>query len=415
MTAAAKQYQTKALTFSVREQFPILSQQVNGRPLVYLDNAATTQKPHFVIDAISKYYSEYNSNVHRGVHHLSQVATTAMEDARTRIANFIGAAESAEVIFTSGTTDAINLVAETLAKGFLQSGDEILLSEMEHHSNIVPWQMACEQSGAILKVVKVNEAGELDLNSFENLLSPKTKLVSICHVSNALGTINPVKEIIQQAKKVGALVMLDGAQAVAHLPIDVQALDCDFYAFSGHKLYGPTGIGILYGKRALLEKLPPYRGGGEMIETVTFEKTTYNTLPFKYEAGTPNIAGAIGLDAAVAWLQSQDNVELRQYEADLLKYATHQLSQITGLEIVGTAAEKTSVISFNLAGIHHYDLGVLLDKMGFALRTGHHCTQPLMNRFGIAGTARASFAVYNTFEEVDQLVVAIEKAKSMLQ
>jgi cysteine desulfurase/selenocysteine lyase len=415
MTAAAKENHTKRLTFSVRGQFPLLTQQVNGRSLVYLDNAATTQKPQSVIESIHSYYSEYNSNVHRGVHHLSQVATTAMEDARSSIANFIGAAESAEVIFTSGTTDAINLVAETLAKGFLQSGDEILLSEMEHHSNIVPWQMACEQSGAILKVVKVNGAGELDLNSFENLLSPKTKLVSICHVSNALGTINPVKEIIQQAKKVGALVMLDGAQAVAHLEIDVQALDCDFYAFSGHKLYGPTGIGILYGKRALLEKLPPYRGGGEMIETVTFEKTTYNTLPFKYEAGTPNIAGAIGLGAAVAWLQSQDNAELRQYEADLLKYATQQLLQIEGLEIVGTAAEKTSVVSFNIAGIHHYDLGVLLDKMGFALRTGHHCTQPLMNRFGIAGTARASFAAYNTFEEVDQLVVAIKKAKSMLQ
>jgi len=414
MNVAPGTYRFQKEVEAIRSSFPILGERVNGRPLVYFDNAATTQKPQVVIDAISNYYSKYNSNVHRGVHHLSQVATEAMENARKKVAAFIHAPSESEVIFTSGTTDSINLVAQILTEGLLQPGDEILLSEMEHHSNIVPWQMACQKSGAVLRVIRVTDSGEIDIDSFDSLLNEKTKVVAISHVSNALGTINPVEKIIKKAKLVGALVLLDGAQAVAHLTVDVQKLGCDFYVFSGHKLYGPTGIGILYGRSEWLEKLPPYRGGGEMIETVSFEKTTYNTLPFKYEAGTPNIAGAIALGAAIDWVKDQGLDFLAAHEHELLQYATNQLNKIEGLEIVGTAASKVSVISFNITGIHHYDLGVLLDKMGIALRTGHHCTQPLMARYGISGTARASMAAYNTFEEIDALVAGIEKAKNML-
>jgi cysteine desulfurase / selenocysteine lyase len=414
MNTATGTYQFQKEVAAIRSCFPILGERVNGRPLVYFDNAATTQKPQVVIDAISNYYSKYNSNVHRGVHHLSQVATEVMENSRKKVAAFINASSESEVIFTSGTTDSINMVAQILTEGLLQPGDEILLSEMEHHSNIVPWQMACQKSGAILRVIRVTDSGEIDMDSFEQLLNEKTKVVSIVHVSNALGTINPVEEIIKKAKSAGALVLLDGAQAVAHLNVDVQKLGCDFYTFSGHKLYGPTGIGILYGKSEWLEKLPPYRGGGEMIETVSFEKTTYNTLPFKYEAGTPNIAGIIGLGAAIDWVTVQEIELLAAHENALLHYATSELNKIEDLEIIGTAANKVSVVSFNITGIHHYDLGVLLDKMGIALRTGHHCTQPLMARFGITGTARASMAAYNTFEEIDALVAGIKKAKNML-
>lgn len=400
---------------NIRAQFPILDEQVNGRPLVYFDSAATTQKPQAVIDAVSEYYSTYNSNVHRGVHHLSQKATTAMENVRRNIADFIGAGRHEEVIFTTGTTSAINLVSHVLAHHSLRPGDEILITEMEHHSNIVPWQLACEYSGALLKVARVKDDGSLDREHFRSLLNSRTKVVSLVHISNSLGTINPVKEIVAEAKKAGAVTLIDGAQAVAHTEVDVQDLDCDFYVFSGHKLYGPTGIGVLYGKYDLLDSLPPYQGGGEMIERVTFAHTTYNALPFKYEAGTPNIAGIIGLGAAINWLQKTGLKIIAGYEKELLHYATEQLSELEGYIPVGTASEKANIISFNLEGIHAYDLGVLLDQMGIALRTGHHCTQPLMDRFGIAGTARVSLAVYNTKEEIDILMGAIRKAQSMLK
>lgn len=416
MMDAAVKHSEQLIEFAekVRKQFPILTQQVNGNDLVYFDNAATTQKPQSVIDAISEYYKTYNSNVHRGVHHLSQKATTAGEDVRRKVAKFIGAHREEEIIFTTGTTASINLVSAVLSQSMLKPGDEILITEMEHHSNIVPWQLACERSGAVLKVAQVNDIGELDMDNFRTLLSKRTKVVSMVHVSNSLGTINPVKEAIDLAHEVGALTLIDGAQAVAHTPLNMAEMGCDFYAFSGHKMYGPTGIGVLYGKYELLASLPPYQGGGEMIDHVTFEHTTYNTLPFKYEAGTPNIAGIIGLGAAIDWMKKTGLNELAKYEKELLEYAEAALSTLEGYSPLGTATKKSNIIAFNLDGIHHYDLGVLLDKMGIALRTGHHCTQPLMERCGISGTVRVSLVAYNTFKEVDALIKGIRKAQKML-
>jgi cysteine desulfurase/selenocysteine lyase len=398
----------------VRKEFPILSRQVHGQPLVYLDSGASAQKPQSVIDRISQYYSEEHANIHRGVHHLSQEATQAYEDARETIRAYINAKHSHEVLFTKGTTDGINLVASSFGRKFLNAGDEVIISTMEHHSNIVPWQMICEERGASLKIIPINSAGEIDMAEYKNLLNKKTKLVATVHVSNTLGTINPVEEIIALAHANDVPVLLDGAQAVPHMSVDVQSLDVDFYAFSGHKLFGPTGIGILYGKEDLLNQMPPYQGGGDMIEKVTFEKTTYNTLPHKFEAGTPNIVGGIGLGAAVDFVQQFDESEIAAHEADLLNYATEQLSQIDGMNFVGTAAHKACVISFNLDGAHPFDVGTILDQLGIAVRTGHHCTQPLMDFYKIPGTARASFALYNNREDVDKLVAGVRKAADML-
>lgn len=398
----------------IRQEFPILHQQVQGHPLVYLDNAATTQKPASVIQALTQYYEGYNANIHRGIHYLAEKATTAFEETRKSVAHFLHAAEPAEIIFTYGTTDGINLVAQTYGKAFLKEGDEILISTLEHHSNIVPWQMLCESNGCVLKVIPLLENGALDLSSLDDLLTERTKFVSLVHVSNALGTINPVELIIQKAKSVGAKVLLDGAQATAHLEVDVQALDVDFYVFSGHKLYGPTGVGVLYGKRSVLEAMPPYRGGGEMIKEVTFEKTTYNEIPFKFEAGTPNIADIVALTSAIDFVQKHGRLQLGAWEDELLHYGTEALSDISGLRIIGTAPQKIGVISFVLDGIHPQDIGVILDQQGIAVRTGHHCTQPLMKRLGLVGTTRASFAVYNTKEDVDRLVVGLHKVKKFL-
>ena len=397
----------------VRTDFPILSQKVNGKPLVYFDNGATSQKPQVVIDAISKYYQEINANIHRGVHTLSQLATDAYEDSRNKIQNHINAKFAHEVIFTSGTTHGINIIANGFAS-VLKVGDEVLVSALEHHSNIVPWQMLCERTGAILKVIPMNESGELILSEFDKLLSEKTKIVTVNHISNALGTINPIKYMIDKAHEVGAAILIDGAQAVSHLKPDVQELDCDFYVFSGHKMFGPTGTGILYGKEAWLNKLPPYQGGGEMIKEVTFEKTTYADLPHKFEAGTPNIADGIALGTAVDYINSIGMENIQEQEKELLEYGTRRLLEIEGLRIFGTAAEKTSVISFNIDGIHPYDIGTIIDKLGIAVRTGHHCAQPIMNFFNIPGTIRASFAFYNTKEEIDVMVEAVKKAKLML-
>jgi cysteine desulfurase/selenocysteine lyase len=397
----------------IRADFPILSRQVNGKPLVYFDNGATTQKPQVVIDAIAIYYQEINANIHRGVHTLSQLATDAYEASRTKIQNHINAQFAHEVLFTSGTTHSVNLVANGFAS-ILKSGDEVLVSALEHHSNIVPWQMLCERTGAVLKVIPMNEKGELVMEKFDQLLSDKTKIVTVNHISNALGTINPIKYMIDKAHQFGAAVFIDGAQAVPHLKPNVQELDCDFYAFSGHKLCGPTGTGILYGKEAWLNKLPPYQGGGEMIKEVTFEKTTYAELPHKFEAGTPNIAGGIVLGTAVDYMNSVGFENIQKQETELLHYATEQLLAIEGLKIYGTAEEKTSVISFNIDGIHPYDIGTIVDKLGIAVRTGHHCAQPIMNFFEIPGTIRASFAFYNTKEEIDVMVEAVKKAKMML-
>lgn len=397
----------------IRAEFPILSRQVNGKSLVYFDNGATSQKPQVVIDAIATYYSEINANIHRGVHTLSQLATDAYEASRIKIQNHINAQFSHEVLFTSGTTHSVNLVANGFAS-ILKAGDEVLVSALEHHSNIVPWQMLCEKTGAFLKVIPMNEKGELVMAAFDQLLSDKTKIVTVNHISNALGTINPIKYIIDQAHQFGAAVFIDGAQAVPHLKPNVQELDCDFYAFSGHKMCGPTGTGILYGKEAWLNKLPPYQGGGEMIKEVTFEKTTYAELPHKFEAGTPNIAGGIVLGTAVDYLNSIGFENIQKQELELLAYATEQLSAIEGLKIYGTAEAKTSVISFNIDGIHPYDIGTIVDKLGIAVRTGHHCAQPIMNFFEIPGTIRASFAFYNTKEEIDIMVEAVKKAKMML-
>lgn len=398
----------------VRADFPILSQKVNGKQLVYFDNGATSQKPQVVIDAISQYYQEINANIHRGVHALSQLATDAYEISRGKIQKHINAENSFEIIFTAGTTHAINLVANGFAS-ILKNGDEILVSAMEHHSNIVPWQMLCEKTGAVLKVIPMNEHGELILSDFDNLLSHKTKIVTVNHISNALGTVNPIKYIINKSHEFGAAVLIDGAQAVPHLIPDVQELDCDFYVFSGHKICAPTGTGILYGKQEWLRKLPPYQGGGEMIKEVTFEKTSYADLPHKFEAGTPNIEGGIVLGTAIDYLNEIGFDNIQQQENELLDYATEQLLAIDGLKIYGTAKEKTSVISFNIGNIHPYDIGVIVDKLGIAVRTGHHCAQPVMDFFKIPGTIRASFAFYNTKEEIDIFVNAIKKAKMMLE
>jgi cysteine desulfurase/selenocysteine lyase len=397
----------------IRADFPILSRQVNGKPLVYFDNGATTQKPQVVIDAIATYYQEINANIHRGVHTLSQLATDAYEASRTKIQNHINAQFAHEVLFTSGTTHGVNLVANGFAS-ILKAGDEVLVSALEHHSNIVPWQLLCEKTSAVLKVIPMNEKGELVMAKFDQLLSDKTKIVTVNHISNALGTINPIKYMIDKAHQFGAAVFIDGAQAVPHLKPNVQELDCDFYAFSGHKLCGPTGTGILYGKEAWLNKLPPYQGGGEMIKEVTFEKTTYAELPHKFEAGTPNIAGGIALGTAVDYMNSVGFENIQKQETELLHYATEQLLAIEGLKIYGTAEAKTSVISFNIDGIHPYDIGTIVDKLGIAVRTGHHCAQPIMNFFEIPGTIRASFAFYNTKEEIDVMVEAVKKAKMML-
>lgn len=399
---------------AVRKDFPILNREVNGRPLIYLDNGATAQKPNSVIEAIDRYYRDQNSNIHRGVHHLSQLATQAYEDARETIRGFINAEHDYEVIFTRGTTDSINLVAASWGRKFLQPGDEVIISTMEHHSNIVPWQMICDEREAVLKVIPIFESGELDMQGFRSLLSDRTKMVAIAHVSNSLGTINPVEEVIRLSHDQGALVLLDGAQCVPHMRVDVQALDADFYAFSGHKIFGPTGVGVLFGKEDLLNSMPPYQGGGDMIEKVTFEKTTYNTLPHKFEAGTPNIVGGLGLAAAIDYVTQFEPQGLADHEQDLLDYATEKLLQIPGLKIIGTAAHKASVISFVIEGIHPFDLGTLLDQQGIAVRTGHHCTQPLMDFYGIPGTVRASFAMYNNRDDVDVLVAGVQRALEML-
>jgi cysteine desulfurase / selenocysteine lyase len=397
----------------VRADFPILTQKVNGKPLVYFDNGATSQKPQVVIDAISKYYSEINANIHRGVHTLSQLATDAYEVSRNTIQNHLNAKHNHEIIFTSGTTFGINLVANGFAS-LLKAGDEVMVSALEHHSNIVPWQFLCEKTGAKLVVIPMNEKGELILSEFDNLLSEKTKIVTVNHISNALGTINPIEYIIKKAHGVGAAVLIDGAQATPHLRPDVQALDCDFYVFSGHKVCGPTGVGILYGKEEWLRKLPPYQGGGEMIAEVTFEKTTYADLPHKFEAGTPNIEGGIVLGTAIDYMNAIGFENIAAYEQELLDYGTKRLQEIDGLTIYGTSENKASVISFNIEGIHPYDIGTIIDKLGIAVRTGHHCAQPIMNFFNIPGTIRASFAFYNTKEEIDIFVEAVKKAQMML-
>jgi cysteine desulfurase/selenocysteine lyase len=400
---------------TIREEFPVLDQQVNGKPLVYFDNAATTQKPRAVIDSLVSYYSSYNANIHRGIHTLAEKATAAFESTREAIRAFINASSTEEVIFTKGTTESVNLVVSTWGRKNISQGDEIIVSGLEHHSNMVPWQMLALEKGATVKIIPVNENGELILAELENLITSRTKIIALNHVSNTLGTINPVAEVIRIAHSKNIKVLVDGAQAAAHLDIDVQQLDADFYAFSGHKMYGPTGIGILYGKKALLEEMPPYQGGGEMIKDVTYAGCSFNELPYKFEAGTPNIADAIALKAAVDFINRFGKPAIREVEQQLLEYATSKLSAIPGLTIKGTAREKVSVISFVIEGIHHQDLGILLDQEGIAVRTGHHCTQPLMGHFGITGTTRASFAVYNTFEEIDRLEAGIKKAVKMLK
>lgn len=397
----------------IRADFPILSQKVNGKPLVYFDNGATSQKPQVVIDAISKYYSEINANIHRGVHTLSQLATDAYEVSRNTIQKHINAKHIHEIIFTSGTTFGINLVAHGFGS-LLKAGDEVMVSALEHHSNIVPWQFLCERTGAKLVVIPMNQKGELMMSAFDKLLSDKTKIVAVNHISNALGTVNPIEYIIKKAHQVGAAVLIDGAQATPHLKPDVQALDCDFYVFSGHKICAPTGVGILYGKEEWLRKLPPYQGGGEMIAEVTFEKTTYADLPHKFEAGTPNISGGIVLGTALDYMNSIGFENIASYEQELLEYGTKRLLEIEGLTIYGTSENKASVISFNIEGIHPYDIGTIIDKLGIAVRTGHHCAQPIMNFFNIPGTIRASFAFYNTKEEIDTFVEAVKKAQMML-
>ena len=398
-----------------RDDFPILAQSVHGKPLVYLDNAATSQKPLPVLNASRNYYEQLNSNIHRGVHHLAQAATAAHEAARETIARHLNATRPEEIIFTSGTTDSVNLVASSLGRSDrFVNGDEIIISGLEHHSNTVPWQMLCERLGITLKVIPVLDDGTLDLDAYQNLLSDRTKLVAVNHVSNAFGTVNKVIQICSQAKKVGALTFIDGAQSLPHMSIDVEGLDCDFYAFSGHKIYGPTGIGILYGKHELLCELPPWRGGGEMIKEVTFEKTTYNDPPFKFEAGTPNIEGGIALAAAIDYVNKVGLTHIASHESALIEKAAAMLAELDGVTIYGPP-DRTGAISFNFEGVHHYDLGTLLDQMGLALRTGHHCCQPLMARFGVAGTLRASFALYNTVQEIDALEAALKKALMMLR
>ena len=393
----------------LREDFPILKQLVHGKPLVYLDNAATSQKPRQVIDAIADYYESYNSNVHRGLHALSEQATQAYEGARGIVRNFLNAAEDREIVFVKGTTEGINLVASSYGRAHLQQGDEIIISEMEHHSNIVPWQILCEEKGAVLRVVPFNDDGELLLDEYERMLGPRTKLVSMTYISNALGTVNPVKSIIEIAHERGVPVLIDGAQAAPHRSVDVQDLDCDFFVFSSHKVFGPTGMGILYGKAEMLDSMPPYQGGGDMIRSVTFEKTTYNDLPYKFEAGTPNVAGAIGLGSALEYVSRIGMNNIAEYEESLLSYATEALSSIEGVRIIGTASQKAGVLSFLLDQVHAHDVGTVLDTEGVAIRTGHHCAQPVMKHYGIAATARASLAFYNTRADIDALVKGLDK------
>ncbi len=400
---------------AIRRQFPLLQRTMNGEPLCFLDSAASSQKPLCVLEAMDTYYRRHHANVHRGVYQLSQEATDMFEAARRAVQQFIGAASDREVIFVRGATEAINLVAQTFSRKFLQPNDSIIITAMEHHSNIVPWQMAAEFTGAQLRVVPISDEGVLDLDALEKLLDQGARLLAVTHVSNTLGTINPVKEIIALAHQRGVPVLVDGAQAVPHMPVDVQELDADFYAFSAHKMYGPTGIGVLYGKSEWLEKLPPWQGGGEMIQRVTFEKTTYNELPFKFEAGTPDIAGSVGLHAAIDFIESIGRQTIAAYEANLLKFGTRLLQQIEGLRLIGTAARKAGVLSFVVEGTHPYDIGTLLDKMGIAVRTGHHCTEPLMDRFGIPGTVRASLGVYNTAEELERLAEGVKKAVKLLR
>ncbi|MBL7876416.1 MAG: cysteine desulfurase [Cyclobacteriaceae bacterium] len=399
----------------IRKQFPVLNQQVNGKPLVYLDNAATNQKPQRVIDALTTYYEKDNANIHRGIHTLAERATKAYETTRHSMQAFIGAKHVEEIIFTRGVTESINLVASSYGRAFLKAGDEIIISGMEHHSNIVPWQLICEEKGALLKVIPVNDIGEIDFVAFQKLLSDKTKIVAVNHASNSLGTINPIKEIIASAHKSGAVVLIDGAQASAHLTFNVQELDCDFYCISSHKMYGPTGTGILYGKKELLEKMPPYMGGGEMIKEVTFAKTTYNDLPHKFEAGTPNIADVIALNEAIAFINELGKENIAAHEAELLAYTVEKLSTMPDITLIGTAKHKVSVQSFIIEGVHHFDIGQMLDARGIAVRTGHHCTQPLMDQFGIEGTVRASYSVYNTKAEVDQLAEGLERIIKFLK
>ena len=399
---------------AVRKDFPILHQQIRGKPLVYLDSAATSQKPRAVIDAIARYYLEDNANVHRGVHLLSERATKDHEDAREKVRRFVNAAHAHEIVFVRGTTEAINLVAQTYGRKRLGAGDEILVTELEHHSNIVPWQLLCEEKGAALRVAPVDDDGQLRLDELERLLGPRTRLLALAHVSNALGTVNPVRRIVEMAHRRNVPVLLDGAQAVPHLGVDVQALGCDFYAFSGHKLFGPTGIGVLYGKSALLEEMPPWQGGGDMISSVTFEKTTWNKLPYKFEAGTPDIAGAVGLGAAIDYLGALGLPAVAAHEHDLLSYGTAALLEVPDLRLIGTAQDKAAVLSFVIGDIHPHDVGTVLDREGIAIRTGHHCAQPLMKRFGVAATARASLAFYNRRKDIDALVSGLHRVREIL-
>ncbi len=399
---------------AIRAEFPILQRSVRGKPLVYLDNAATSQKPRFVLDAIARYYEEENANIHRGVHYLSERATADYENVRARTQRFLGAAKPSEVVFVRGTTEAINLVAQTYGRTHVGPGDEVLITAMEHHSNIVPWQMLCAEKNAKLRVASINDRGELILDEFERLLGPRTKITAFTHVSNALGSINPVRRMVEMAHRRKIPVLIDGAQAVPHMSVDVQAIDCDFYAFSGHKVYGPTGIGVLYGKEALLDAMPPYQGGGDMISSVTFEKTTYNKLPYKFEAGTPDIAGVIGLGAAIDYVTDVGMDAIEAYEHELLGYATEKLSTIPGVRLIGTAAEKAGVLSFVLSDIHPHDIGTILDQEGIAIRTGHHCSQPVMDRFEIPATARASLGIYNTRGDIDALATGVERVREVL-
>jgi cysteine desulfurase/selenocysteine lyase len=399
---------------AIRRDFPVLAREVNGRPLCYLDNAASSQRPRAVIDAISRYYETSHANVHRGVHTLSQEATDLFEGAREKLRRFVNARSTREIVFVRGTTEAINLVAQSYGRPRLKPGDEIVVSRLEHHANIVPWQMLCEQTGAVLRVIPITRSGEVDFEAFLGLLGERTRLLALSHVSNALGTVVPVERYIREARRRGVPVLLDGAQAAPHLPVDVQALDCDFYCFSGHKMCGPTGIGVLWGRESLLEAMPPWQGGGDMILAVSFERTVYNGLPYKFEAGTPHIAGAIGLGAAVDYLESLGLERIAAAEHDLLVYATRRLAEVPGLAIVGTAPEKAAVVSFTVEGVHPHDLGTILDHEGVAIRTGHHCAMPVMDFFGVPATARASFAFYNTRAEVDRLVDALDVARGML-
>ena len=399
---------------NIRENFDILNTTVYGKPLIYFDNAATTQKPKIVVDTLTNYYTSLNSNIHRGAHYLSNMATEAYEQTRKKVQTFINAKYSHEIIFTRGTTESINLVASSFGKRYLEKGDEIIISGMEHHSNIVPWQLACEEKGASLKVIPFSDEGVLDIEVFKTLFSNKTKLVAVNHVSNTLGTINPIKEIVNYAHSLNVPVLIDGAQAISHIGVDVQEIDCDFYCFSGHKMYAPMGVGVLYGKESILNELPPYQGGGEMIKDVSFEKTTYNELPFKFEAGTPSVGDVLGLKAAIEFMETVGVCNIASHEELLLNYATNKMKEIDGIRFVGEAPNKTSVISFLIGNSHPYDVGTLLDKLGIAVRTGHHCTQPIMERYKIPGTVRASFAIYNTIDEIDEFMRALHRITPML-